>query len=49
MTVTEPIDLHHQAPGIIASYLLETEDGPAIFDCGPTSTILTARSPTHGC
>ena len=37
--MTEPIDLHHQAPGIIASYLLETEDGPAIFDCGPTSTI----------
>jgi glyoxylase-like metal-dependent hydrolase (beta-lactamase superfamily II) len=39
VTATEPIDLHHQAPGIIASYLLETEDGPAIFDCGPTSTI----------
>jgi glyoxylase-like metal-dependent hydrolase (beta-lactamase superfamily II) len=35
----EPIDLHHQAPGIIASYLLETGDGPTIFDCGPTSTI----------
>jgi glyoxylase-like metal-dependent hydrolase (beta-lactamase superfamily II) len=35
----EPIDLHHGAPGIIASYLLETEDGPAVFDCGPTTTI----------
>ncbi len=35
----EPIDLHHQAPGIVGSYLLETEDGPALFDCGPTSTI----------
>jgi glyoxylase-like metal-dependent hydrolase (beta-lactamase superfamily II) len=35
----DPIDLHHQAPGIVASYLLETEDGPALFDCGPTSTI----------
>ena len=35
----EPIDLHHQAPGIVASYLLETEEGPALFDCGPTSTI----------
>jgi glyoxylase-like metal-dependent hydrolase (beta-lactamase superfamily II) len=34
-----PIDLHHQAPGIVGSYLLETEDGPALFDCGPTSTI----------
>jgi glyoxylase-like metal-dependent hydrolase (beta-lactamase superfamily II) len=35
----DPIDLHHQAPGIVGSYLLETEDGPALFDCGPTSTI----------
>ena len=23
----EPIDLHHQAPGIVGCYLLETEDG----------------------
>ena len=35
----EPLDLHHQAPGIVASYLLETEDGPALFDCGPTSCV----------
>jgi glyoxylase-like metal-dependent hydrolase (beta-lactamase superfamily II) len=39
MTSAQPIDLHHGAPGIIASYLLETEDGPAIFDCGPTSCV----------
>jgi glyoxylase-like metal-dependent hydrolase (beta-lactamase superfamily II) len=39
VSTSQPIDLHHQAPGIIGSYLLETEDGPAIFDCGPTSTI----------
>jgi glyoxylase-like metal-dependent hydrolase (beta-lactamase superfamily II) len=39
MTSPQPIDLHHGAPGIIASYLLETEDGPAIFDCVPTSCI----------
>jgi glyoxylase-like metal-dependent hydrolase (beta-lactamase superfamily II) len=38
MTV-EPIDLHHQAPGIVASYLLHTNDGPALFDCGPTTCI----------
>jgi len=38
MTIA-PIDLHHQAPGIVASYLLETEDGPALFDCGATTTI----------
>jgi glyoxylase-like metal-dependent hydrolase (beta-lactamase superfamily II) len=35
----EPIDLHHQAPGIIASYLLDTEDGLALFDCGPTTCV----------
>ena len=40
MPATGPIDLHH--PGndrAIGVYLLETEDGPALFDCGPTSTI----------
>ena len=35
----EPIDLHHQAPRIIGSYLLETEDGPALFDCGPATCV----------
>ena len=39
----EPIDLSHQAPGIVASYLLETEDGPALFDCGPTTCIPALR------
>jgi glyoxylase-like metal-dependent hydrolase (beta-lactamase superfamily II) len=34
-----PIDLRHQAPGIVACYLLETEEGPALFDCGPTSCV----------
>jgi glyoxylase-like metal-dependent hydrolase (beta-lactamase superfamily II) len=34
-----PIDLHHQAPGIVACFLLDTDDGPALFDCGPTSCI----------
>ncbi len=35
----EPIDLHHQAPKIIGCYLLETEDGPALFDCGSTTCV----------
>lgn len=35
-----PIDLLHQATErIIGVYLLETEDGPALFDCGPASTL----------
>lgn len=38
MTI-DPIDLHHFRPRIIASYLLETEDGLALFDCGPTTCI----------
>ena len=36
----EPIDLHHQgADRVIASYVLETDDGLALFDCGPATTI----------
>ena len=34
-----PIDLHHAAPGIIGSYLVETNDGPALFDCGPATCV----------
>ena len=37
--IPEPIDLHHQAPGIVGCYLLDTEDGPALFDCGPATSI----------
>jgi glyoxylase-like metal-dependent hydrolase (beta-lactamase superfamily II) len=35
----EPIDLHHQHPRIVGCYLLETESGPALFDCGPTTCV----------
>jgi glyoxylase-like metal-dependent hydrolase (beta-lactamase superfamily II) len=36
----DPIDLHHQgAERVIASYPLETSDGTALFDCGPTTSI----------
>ena len=35
-----PIDLFHQGrPRRIGAYLLETEDGPALFDCGPSTTV----------
>ena len=41
----EPIDLHHQGvERAIASYLLETSEGLAIFDCGPTSALPTLES-----
>jgi glyoxylase-like metal-dependent hydrolase (beta-lactamase superfamily II) len=35
-----PLDLHHQGDErVIGVYVLETEDGPALFDCGPTSSL----------
>jgi glyoxylase-like metal-dependent hydrolase (beta-lactamase superfamily II) len=36
----DPIDLLHLGrERVIASYLLETDDGPALFDCGPGTTV----------
>jgi glyoxylase-like metal-dependent hydrolase (beta-lactamase superfamily II) len=36
----EPIDLHHQGvERAVGVYLLDTDDGPALFDCGPSTTI----------
>jgi glyoxylase-like metal-dependent hydrolase (beta-lactamase superfamily II) len=36
VAVPKQIDLHHQGVDrVIGIYLLETEDGPALFDCGP--------------
>jgi glyoxylase-like metal-dependent hydrolase (beta-lactamase superfamily II) len=46
-----PLDLHHQgAERVIGVYLVETEDGPALFDCGPTSDLaqLKAQLAEHG-
>jgi glyoxylase-like metal-dependent hydrolase (beta-lactamase superfamily II) len=40
-----PLDLHHQGDErVIGVYLLETEDGPALFDCGPTSDVLALKA-----
>ncbi len=47
----EPIDLLHQGNArTIAAYIVDTEDGPALFDCGPTTTIaaLKAGLAQHG-
>jgi glyoxylase-like metal-dependent hydrolase (beta-lactamase superfamily II) len=49
--VLEPIDLHHQGrERSVAAYLLDTDEGPALFDCGPTTTIaaLEAGLAEHG-
>jgi glyoxylase-like metal-dependent hydrolase (beta-lactamase superfamily II) len=38
--VTVPIDLHHQGvERVIGSYVVETDDGLALFDCGPASAL----------
>jgi glyoxylase-like metal-dependent hydrolase (beta-lactamase superfamily II) len=35
-----PIDLHHAGnERSVGVYVLETDDGPALFDCGPASTL----------
>ncbi|HUJ54370.1 MAG TPA: MBL fold metallo-hydrolase [Gaiellaceae bacterium] len=44
MAAPEPIDLLHLGrERVIASYLLDTEDGPALFDCGPATTVGTLK------
>jgi glyoxylase-like metal-dependent hydrolase (beta-lactamase superfamily II) len=40
-----PIDLHHQGrERSVGCYLLDTEDGPALFDCGPATTIAALKT-----
>ena len=40
MAQPDLIDLHHQGnERTVACYLLDTDDGPALFDCGPAATI----------
>ena len=39
-SLLEPIELRHQATErVIGVYLLETADGPALFDCGPATCL----------
>lgn len=40
----EPLDLMHCGdPRRIAAYLVETDEGPALFDCGPTTCLPALR------
>ena len=51
MSCLELIDLHlGRAPQAIGVYLVDTDDGPALFDCGPSSTLdaLEAGLAGHG-
>jgi glyoxylase-like metal-dependent hydrolase (beta-lactamase superfamily II) len=35
----DPIDLHHQAERVVGVYVVDTDDGPALHDCGPSSCL----------
>src|SRR3954449_2026514 len=40
LSPTQPLDLRHLgAERVIGSYLVETDDGPALFDCGPATCV----------
>ncbi|MEP6910187.1 MAG: MBL fold metallo-hydrolase [Actinomycetota bacterium] len=40
MAPPDPMDLHHQGDErVIGVYLVDTDDGLALYDCGPTSAI----------
>jgi glyoxylase-like metal-dependent hydrolase (beta-lactamase superfamily II) len=39
MGAPDLIDLQHQTERVVAVYLVETDDGLALFDCGPTPCI----------
>jgi glyoxylase-like metal-dependent hydrolase (beta-lactamase superfamily II) len=41
----DPIDLVHVGNArTIASYLVDTDDGPALFDCGPATTLVSLKA-----
>ena len=44
-----PIDLHHRGvPHCVAAYLVDTYDGLALFDCGPTSCLPALQEGMRG-
>jgi glyoxylase-like metal-dependent hydrolase (beta-lactamase superfamily II) len=40
----DPIDLHHLTERVIGVYVLETDDGPTLFDCGPSTRIAALKA-----
>jgi glyoxylase-like metal-dependent hydrolase (beta-lactamase superfamily II) len=44
VAVHDPIDLHHQSERVIGVYVVETNDGPALFDCGPSTRVGALKS-----
>ncbi|HEY7207493.1 MAG TPA: MBL fold metallo-hydrolase [Gaiellaceae bacterium] len=49
MAAPEPIDLRHLGRDrVIGAYVLETQDGPALFDCGPSSCVESLKAGLAG-
>jgi len=45
----DPLDLRHGgAERVIGSYVVETADGPALFDCGPTTCVDALKAGLRG-
>jgi glyoxylase-like metal-dependent hydrolase (beta-lactamase superfamily II) len=45
----DPLDLRHGgAERVIGSYVVETDDGPALFDCGPTTCVDALKAGLRG-
>ena len=45
----EPLDLHYRGfSRAIGAYVLETSDGPGLFDCGPATTLPALRAGLRG-
>src|SRR5262249_39947494 len=44
MDAPDLIDLHHQSERVVGCYLLETDDGLALHDCGPTTCLPTLKT-----
>jgi glyoxylase-like metal-dependent hydrolase (beta-lactamase superfamily II) len=44
VAASEPIDLLHLGrERVVASYVVETDDGPALFDCGPATSVAALK------
>ena len=49
MTTPRLIDVHHQGNArVVGCYLLDTDDGPALHDCGPASAIPALKAGLAG-
>ncbi|MGE5434373.1 MAG: MBL fold metallo-hydrolase, partial [Candidatus Doudnabacteria bacterium] len=45
----EPLDLLHLGrERVIGAYVLDTPDGPALFDCGPTTCVPALKAGLQG-